>query len=94
MECYTSMGKNELKLYPKLWVNLENRLLSERSQAQEDICSSPFNYSTKAENTYLFSQGNGYCWSRGLVTERKDNEISGILAIFCLLFCISVFILL
>lgn len=92
MEYCIAMGKNRSQIISKTWANLKNRLLSERSQVQEGLCSSPLNYSTKAENIHLYCQGNGHRWGRGLVTERKDNEISGILAIFCLLFYISVLI--
>lgn len=53
------MRKSDLKLHPKILVNLTNSLLSERSQTQKSICNILFKYITKTENVYLYCQDSG-----------------------------------
>ena len=43
MGCYSAAKRNEVLTYPKIWMNLENIMLSVRSQTKKAMyCMSPF----------------------------------------------------
>lgn len=88
MEYHIPIKKNGLRLQPKIWMNLTNKMLCGRSEMKRAYTLFNF-FRTKVENIYLYCQDGGYPLGEGKVTRRKYNEKSEILAIFYFLFSTS-----
>ena len=76
IEYYSAMKKNEVLLHASTWMNLENIMISGRSQSQKTIsCMSPFKCNVQNRQIHRDRKLIGGCLGLGMGAETECKWI-------------------